>query len=200
MMRKCSYLPALVLLLSLSLPACSGEGGSSNNGGSADTGAPADTAAPEDTDLNDTVDTDSVDSGDSELDAPADEEAPEYRSIQASIQGQFSSQVDLSSSDQTRIVPIEVTIEFTIFATDDETDAEQLTVEIVDADGTPFDAEPTFSNGLWKLQTTLSPGGDRVCTHDGRGGQCRHLRVRAHPSYARRSDGRRLGAALLQPQ
>ena len=91
-------------------------------------------------------------------DVVEDAEAPEYRSLKASIQGEFSAQVDLANEDQRRVLPIPADVEFTVFATDNETDAENLNVQIVDADGEDLEAESAFSNGLWKLTVEVAPG------------------------------------------
>ncbi|MGM0556100.1 MAG: hypothetical protein ACQEVA_06960 [Myxococcota bacterium] len=142
-MISASRLTSLIALLAAALvsvgTACSGDGGSNNNNG---------------VDAADTTEADGM----ADTDTPSDDEAPEYRDIKASIQGTFSSQVDLRSGDQRRVLPVAAPVQFTVFATDNETGAEDLTVEVVDPDGQPLGAEATFSNGLWKLDLEIAPG------------------------------------------
>jgi hypothetical protein len=87
-----------------------------------------------------------------------DEEAPSFRDVSASIQGEFSSQIDLSES-ATRVLPVPAMTTFTVFADDNETGAEQLSIDVVDATGESLDEQSTsFSAGLWKITVEVSPG------------------------------------------
>jgi hypothetical protein len=87
-----------------------------------------------------------------------DEEAPSFRDVSASIQGEFSSQVDLSES-ATRVLPVPAMTTFTVFADDNETGAEQLGIDVIDAQGEPLaDQSSTFTSGLWKISVEVRPG------------------------------------------
>jgi hypothetical protein len=119
--------------------------------GSSDTGSQTDAMQPDVT-ADTTTDT-----------APTDTEAPELRDISAAIQGEFSSQVDLNNENVTRVLPVAADAEFTIFASDNETDPEELTVEIIGADGEPLEVkDEAFRNGLWRVTVELAPGTDAV--------------------------------------
>lgn len=97
-------------------------------------------------------------SEDAGTDTPVDEEAPEFQDVSASIKGEFSSQVSLDE-DATRVLPVAANAEFTVFARDNETDAEDLDVDIVDEDGEPLtEEESNFQNGLWRITVELGPG------------------------------------------
>lgn len=145
-MRRTSTTAASALACCLLLAGCSDDAD-----GSSDAGSPADTTQPDVT-ADTTTDT-----------APTDTEAPELRDISAAIQGEFSSQVDLNNENVTRVLPVAADAEFTIFASDNETDPEELTVEIIGADGEPLEVkDEAFRNGLWRVTVELAPGTDAV--------------------------------------
>jgi hypothetical protein len=154
-MRRISTTAASAFACCLLLVGCSDDPDDS----SSDTGSPSDTMQP-DVRVDTTTDT-----------APTDTEAPELRDISAAIQGEFSSQVDLNNEDVTRVLPVAADAEFTIFASDNETDPENLTVEVVGAEGEALEVKnEEFRNGLWRITVELAPGTDaNVRVTDGAG-------------------------------
>ncbi len=88
-----------------------------------------------------------------------DEEPPEFQqAVSVAIEGEFASQVDLSE-DATRVLPVLADAEFTVFADDDETAREDLSVAITDGDGDELEPkEENFRNGLWRVTVELGPG------------------------------------------
>lgn len=111
------------------------------------------------------------DSGMMAPDAAGDTEPPEFRDIQISIQGEFSSNVDLTGGDARRILPVPADAEFKVLAGDDETPREELDVAAVGPEGSELSAtDENFRNGLWSFTAELAPGDVvRIRATDGAG-------------------------------
>jgi len=99
------------------------------------------------------------DAGTDRTDAVEDTEPPEFRDIQISIQGEFSSNVDLTDGDASRILPVPADAEFKVLAGDNETSREDLELAAVTSDGEELSAtDESFRNGLWSFTAELAPG------------------------------------------
>ena len=88
-------------------------------------------------------------------------EPPTIRSLIITISGDFSSEADITDTDQEVIIPITQNAEFRAFLGDDRTDREALSVEVVDGEVSPMPLDgqtPRFENGLWKIEVDVSPG------------------------------------------
>lgn len=151
-MTRTTTRSATILAVLLVTAGCSGQSNGNDTGTSPDTGQ-RDTA----TDTRESGDTGGADGSDT---PPSDAEPPELRDVSAAIQGEFSSQVDLNGdSEIVRYLPIDAKTEFTVFASDNETDAENLTLEAVDAEGNALEkVEENFRNGLWRFTVDVGPG------------------------------------------
>lgn len=90
---------------------------------------------------------------------PLDETPPELRDVRAALADPPVT-FDLSAGSQTRRIFTPTTVELRVFARDDVTPAEALSVRLVDpADGTTHAAaERVFERGLWKLTHAAEPG------------------------------------------
>lgn len=90
---------------------------------------------------------------------PADSTAPRLRDVRTSIDGAVSTDVDLNGGDVEVILPSAAVAAFTVFASDDISDSDALTVDFVDADGEPVaPTETSFRNGLWTAAIDVAPG------------------------------------------
>jgi hypothetical protein len=91
---------------------------------------------------------------------PADGTAPEFRDVAAMLGDPQPGTLDLASSDAERILAGAVPLTFRVFVRDDETDTEELSVELVSAETEEPVAEQSaqLENGLWRLETTAKPG------------------------------------------
>lgn len=100
-------------------------------------------------------------------------EPPGFRTIVVSITGELPSEDDFTDEDATRIIPTTLSSEFRIFAEDDATSVDELTVEVIDGDATSFETveqTASYRNGLWFIETDLSPDMEmRVRLQDGDG-------------------------------
>ncbi len=116
----------------------------------------------EDGDISDgdLPDGDQVD-GDIEQDVePQETTPPNIRDIRVTITGEFALETDLNREDGWVVVPVEVAGTITVFVTDNETAAADLSVKAIDADSSQEfgDVTKTFNNGLWRLALNLQPG------------------------------------------
>jgi len=132
----------------LGLLACSGE-----------TNPPDDTVARDTMDAVDTVDTVAeTGSEDTAADTTVtDDTPPELDDVRATL---GAGVLDLSQGDAVRVLTTAMPITFKVSAYDAETDAEALTVEVLDT-GTGAavnDQDATFHNGLWEVTTTADLG------------------------------------------
>ena len=98
---------------------------------------------------------------------------PGFRTIVVSITGELPSEDDFTDEDATRIIPTTLSSEFRIFAEDDSTSVDELTVEVIDGDASSFETveqTASYRNGLWFIETDLSPDMEmRVRLQDGDG-------------------------------
>ncbi len=89
----------------------------------------------------------------------ADETAPTLRDVRVDVEGALAASFDVDTRDESYVLAVPSTALFTVFARDDETDAERLAVEIVDADGVRLPTEPpTFDAGLWRMRIAIDRG------------------------------------------
>jgi len=138
----------LILILALTF-GCDGGGDDDGNGGT-DTIGGEDTIGGQDT----TVDA-SIPDGD------GDTTPPEFRDVRVEIHAAPSIPLDLNNQDVERVLPMAFPATFTVFTTDDESDAEAIVVTILSGeDDTPVvDQEASFSNGLWTVDVpSVAPG------------------------------------------
>lgn len=134
----------LTLILALTI-GCDSGGGDGGNGGE-DTIVGEDVSVGEDTMVPD---------------GSSDTTPPEFRDVRVEIHASPSIPLDLNNQDVERVLPMAFAATFTVFTTDDESDADAIDVIIlVGDDATPVDAqEPTFSNGLWTVEVPeVAPG------------------------------------------
>jgi hypothetical protein len=119
-------------------------------------------------------------------------EPPTWRSIIISINDDdFSSEANISSADESRIIPIVVDAEFRVFVIDDLTLGEDLIVDVVENDDTVIEQTVEFRNGLWRISTRLVPGNCyRVRTEDGDG----HVILSEHELCILSRDASAIGA------
>ncbi len=93
---------------------------------------------------------------------PFDEQAPDIRDVRVELSGSVKGLFDLNAGDATAIVPPGVApplATVTVFAVDDVTPGDQLTVSVRDGEGkTLATQDQQFSNGLWKVSLEVHPG------------------------------------------
>ena len=100
-------------------------------------------------------------SGGGEDIVPGETTPPEFRDLRVEIQASPSIPLDLNNKDVERILPLAFPAVFTVFTTDDTSEADALIVTILEGDGTtPVDGQAAaFANGLWTVEVpVVAPG------------------------------------------
>lgn len=95
--------------------------------------------------------------GDSKITtAPKDTTPPEINTLSATL---GNGSLDLSKSDDQRVIVTPTQLTLKVFATDDVTAPENLTVQALDDSNKPLgDQSATLHNGLWQVTTTVNAG------------------------------------------
>jgi hypothetical protein len=90
---------------------------------------------------------------------PVDDTAPVLRDVQVDIEGPLSAGFDIDEQDASLVLAADTTALFTVFARDDSSAAEELTVEVVVDDGDPLPAESSeLRSGLWRVRVRVQRG------------------------------------------
>ena len=157
MMKRTLWLAACLLA------ACGGEDEpepSTDTSPDTTTDADVDTASEIGPDADVDVDPDAEEDGDVDSDAASgDTTAPRMRDLRAAVDGPVSTDVDLNGGDSLVHIPVESLATFTVFASDETSDAGALVVDFVDAEDTVVEPiETAFRNGLWTASVSLAPG------------------------------------------
>ncbi len=130
----------------------------------------------------DDPDGDDPDGDNPDGDDPSDSISPEIQNVQVAIAGEFSSSFSLNESDVVRVLPVAAEAEFTVQASDNVTDREQLVVDVVDIEGgsAPNVVSRNYRNGLWRVTVELTSGsrvGVQVTDEAGNSGEHSYVLV-----------------------
>jgi hypothetical protein len=88
------------------------------------------------------------------------DDLPRIRTVHVSLEGDFVVEFDISSGDESYVLPVSERATFAVVTTDDSTPTEQLNVAVVNAEtGEPVDGQETiFRNGLWRVSLEVEDG------------------------------------------
>ncbi|MBM4352799.1 MAG: hypothetical protein FJ109_03235 [Deltaproteobacteria bacterium] len=125
------------------------------------------------------LDAQGVDVPELAADVAADTEPPELRDVRVELVGELGMLLDLNNGPASPVIPLPMPAEFTVFATDDRSPVEKLSVVLVDGVTSELLAGQTasFSNGLWRVEYELCPGAHvlvRVSDEAGNGTTWKH--------------------------
>jgi hypothetical protein len=91
--------------------------------------------------------------------ASGDTEPPEIREVRGSLGDPNPGTLDLSKADAERALPSPTPFTLQVFASDDTTETEGLTVQALDDAREPLaDQTAVLHNGLWQISTTAKAG------------------------------------------